>query len=49
MCYVAIDENAMYLKREARYARVYSCDDGGLCRGHSPEPVRSERSRGGRR
>ena len=49
MCYVAIDENAMYLKREARYARIYLCEHGNLCRGNSAEPVRSERSRGGRR
>lgn len=38
MCYVAIDEQAPYLKQEARYARVFLCEQSNLCSDHGDEP-----------
>ena len=40
-CYVAIDDKAMYLKREARYACVYVCEYCNHCCDDGDGPVRS--------
>ena len=41
MCYVTIDEQALYLKQKACSARMQLCEYGNLCRDHGEEPVHS--------